>query len=295
VTVSHADDRTRFNALLAELRPRLHRYCARMTGSVIDGEDVLQDVLVKALEAFPGFAALTNPEGWVFRIAHHAALDLLRRRARQPAFVSDQEVAAMANPRSEVDEQLATAASLRVFMQLTVTQRSCVVLMDVLGYSLDEISEITKASLPAVKSSLHRGRARLRELAGETEGAVARNLGERERVLLAAYADRFNARDFDAIRDMLAEEVRCEVVARTTLRGKLSVVTTYFHNYAASNDWHFAAGVVEGQPAILVSDPALPLVPRYFILVEWKDGALIAVRDFRHASYVIDGADVLYL
>ena len=37
--------------LAAELRPQLHRYCARMTGSVIDGEDVLQEALLKAIEA----------------------------------------------------------------------------------------------------------------------------------------------------------------------------------------------------------------------------------------------------
>jgi hypothetical protein len=39
------------DALLVALRPKLHRYCARMVGSVIDGEDVLQDALIKAVEA----------------------------------------------------------------------------------------------------------------------------------------------------------------------------------------------------------------------------------------------------
>ena len=47
------DPRAGFDQLLAELRPKLHRYCSRMTGSVIDGEDVLQEALVKAIEAFP--------------------------------------------------------------------------------------------------------------------------------------------------------------------------------------------------------------------------------------------------
>jgi len=45
-----------FDQLLGELRPKLHRYCARMTGSVIDGEDVLQEAVVKAIEAWPGAA-----------------------------------------------------------------------------------------------------------------------------------------------------------------------------------------------------------------------------------------------
>ena len=71
--------------LLAALRPKLHRYCARMTGSVIDGEDVLQDALIKAVEAFAAAGPISNPEGWLFRIAHNTALDFLRRRNRQAA------------------------------------------------------------------------------------------------------------------------------------------------------------------------------------------------------------------
>ena len=71
--------------LLVAMRPKLHRYCARMTGSVIDGEDVLQDALIKAVEAQAGAGAIGNPEGWLFRIAHNTALDFLRRRNRQEA------------------------------------------------------------------------------------------------------------------------------------------------------------------------------------------------------------------
>ena len=66
---------------LGELRPKLHRYCARMTGSVIDGEDVVQEAMVKAIEAFPKAGLIADPDGWLFRIAHNAALDFLRRRA----------------------------------------------------------------------------------------------------------------------------------------------------------------------------------------------------------------------
>ena len=63
------DPHAGFEQLLAELRPKLHRYCARMTGSVIDGEDVLQEALAKAIEAFPRAGPVVNPEGWLFRIA----------------------------------------------------------------------------------------------------------------------------------------------------------------------------------------------------------------------------------
>ncbi len=52
--------------LMAEMRPRLHRYCARMVGSAFDGEDVVQEALAKAAEAFPGPGAIERPESWLF-------------------------------------------------------------------------------------------------------------------------------------------------------------------------------------------------------------------------------------
>ena len=71
-----------FEDRLRALRPRLHRYCARMTGSAIHGEDVLQDALVKALQARSQGTDVDNLEGWLFRIAHNASLDFLRGKAR---------------------------------------------------------------------------------------------------------------------------------------------------------------------------------------------------------------------
>jgi len=278
--------------LLEELRPRLHRYCARMAGSVIDGEDILQEAFVKVLETFPGFGPLHNPGGWVFRVTHRVALDHLRNRARHSPPLGEEELMDLADERSEVDARLAAASSLATFMQLSVPHRSTVILMDVLGYTLDEIAEITATSQAAVKSNLHRGRESLRALAAAPDRPRARRLDERQAALLAAYAARFNARDFAAVRDLLAEEVRLEVVARTTLRGRAAVAGTYFANYAASADWQLTPGLVEGCPALLVGDPSAPRSPAYFILLEWRDGLVVAGRDFRHARYVMEGADV---
>src|ERR1700735_3995279 len=201
-----------FEGLLVELRPKLHRYCARMTGSVIDGEDVLQEALVKAVKARPESGEIAQPERWLFRIAHNAALDYLRRRARAEARQSNEDPEMIVDPNEERPDPELLSTSLRTFMRLPIVQRSSVVLMDVLGYSLNEIGEIMDASLPAVKSALHRGRTRLHELAQEPEDAPPPVLSSTERTLLAAYIDRFNARDYDAVRAMLAEEVRLDLV-----------------------------------------------------------------------------------
>jgi len=72
-------NRDRQAELLAEageLRPELHRYCARLMGSVIDGEDVVQDTLARALVALQDMEEMPPLRPWLFRIAHNRALDL---------------------------------------------------------------------------------------------------------------------------------------------------------------------------------------------------------------------------
>jgi RNA polymerase sigma-70 factor (ECF subfamily) len=289
------DARQAFDQLLGELRPKLHRYCARMTGSVIDGEDVVQEALVKAIEAFPQAESIVHLEGWLFRIAHNAALDFLRHRARREAVRSDEDPDMIVDPVAPTDNRQIAAASLRTFMRLPVAQRSSVILMDVLGYSLEEIGGVIDGSIPAVKAALHRGRARLRELAQEPEDLPLRVLAEPERSLLAAYVDRFNARDFDAIRNMLADEVRLDLVARKQMNGRREV-GTYFHNYSLIHDWHFVPGLVDGHPAALMRDPCDPSgTPAYFVLLKWSGDRVGNIRDFRHARYAIEGAELLAL
>jgi RNA polymerase sigma-70 factor (ECF subfamily) len=289
------DPKAEFERLLAELRPRLHRYCARMTGSVIDGEDVLQETLVKAIEAFPHTGPLANVEGWLFRIAHNAALDFLRRRARREGVQDgDEALEAIADPDSAIERRQAAAASLRTLMRLPVAQRSSVILMDVLGHSLEEISEVLESTVPAVKANLHRGRQRLVELAAEPDDRPLPVLAEADRQRLAAYVARFNARDFDALRAQLADDVKVEVVNRTRLSGR-GEVGRYYGNYSQTDDWHLAPGLVEGRPAVVVLDPAQPAgLPVYFMLIDWRDGRLLNVRDFRYARYVVDGAELSF-
>jgi RNA polymerase sigma-70 factor, ECF subfamily len=279
--------------LLVTMRPKLHRYCARMVGSVIDGEDVLQDALIKAVEAHATAGNIGNAEGWLFRIAHNTALDFLRRRGRQEALWASAEMDMIVDQLDAVESRQIAATSLRTFMRLPVAQRGSVILMDVLGCSLKEICEVMECSLPAAKAALHRGRAQLREIADEPDDTPQPKLSDTDRVRLGAYVAFFNARDFDAIRAMIADDIRLDLVNKTSMRGKAEV-SRYFGNYAKVSDWHLVPGLVEGRPAILVFDPGKrDAAPKYFMLLDWSAGKVATIRDFRHAPYVIDGAEYL--
>jgi RNA polymerase sigma-70 factor (ECF subfamily) len=278
-----------FEEIVEALRPKLHRYCARMAGSAIDGEDIVQDALLKAMEAFPRDGSIANPEAWLFRIAHNTALDFLRRRIRLQAVVSGQLEEDIADPGDEITRRQIAAMSLRPFMKLSPAERSSVILMDVIGYSLNEIGEIMEVTVPAAKAALHRGRTRLKALNDSGDGDAALALTEREHERLARYVDRFNARDFDAVRDMLAEDVRLDLVGRFVRRGKPGV-SQYFGNYGGRSDWFFTVGVVEGRPAILSHHPEdAAREPVNFILLEWEGDTISLIRDFYHARYAVEG------
>ena len=267
----------------------LHRYCARMTGSVMDGEDVVQDALLKAFAARTSVGVIDNPRAWLVRIAHNAALDFLRRRAREPVLETDGDLDMI--PAPEPPDPEIVGAGLRSFMRLPTLQRAAVILKDVLGHSLEEVASITGTSAAAAKSALQRGRERLRAIARAPDTLELPTLSAAARARLTAYVDGFEAGDFDAVRAMLAEDVELDLVARLRRHGKAGV-GEYLGRYAASGPWAFAAGVVEGRPAMLVYDRAVSLdTPAYFVTLDFQGDQVAGIRDFLFARYVMEAVE----
>jgi RNA polymerase sigma factor (sigma-70 family) len=280
-----------FEHRLNALRPRLHRYCARMTGSAVNGEDVLQDALVKALDARAQGAQVDNLEGWLFRIAHNASLDFLRGRSRNTVVTLTDDIEAA--PLSETD---IIAVSFQTFLRLPDPQRCAVILKDVLGHSLDEISSIAGCSQAAAKSALQRGRVTLRRLAQAPDDTRLPLMSDSDRRKIADYVELFRSGDFDAIRAMLADDVKLDLVNRLQLQGR-DKIGNYFTRYGQETKWRFALGAVEGRPAMLVFDSTGPMShPAHFVLIDWsEEGRITAIRDFLFAPYALEATDWLRL
>ncbi len=263
---------------LATMRPALHRYCARMMGSAFDGEDVVQEALAKASAALADGAVVEAPERWLFRIAHNSALDAIRKRRREAFEMLDEEVPGGA----AADSRAAVTAALPAFLALPPGQRAAVVLADVLGHSGEEVAAILGTSLAAVKAALHRGRARLRDMA-----EVPVRLDPAERARLEDYAARFNAHDWDALRGLLAEDVRLDLVARARLAGA-GTVGVYFTRYAENPVWRMQVALAEGRP-VLVAHALDTGAPAFVVLLDWEGDRIAGIRDFHYARYVMDG------
>jgi len=276
--------RSRFLELVDDLRPDLHRYCARMTGSLADGEDVVQDTLARAYYELSGLKELPALRSWLFQIAHNRALDFLRRydrRMGEPLDLVDESPDAHPDAESALAQEEAVRAAMSRFLDLPPAQRSCVILKDVLGHSLDEIAELLSFSVPAVKAALHRGRARLREL---NASAPVPNLPRQPAPALARYAALFNARDWDAVRAMLADDVKLDVVARIRRSGKRAV--EYLSRYDAHDDWYLVPAWLDGRQVIAVFRSSSDARPGYFIELELTGERVVSIRDFRYVPYI---------
>jgi RNA polymerase sigma factor (sigma-70 family) len=286
------EGRRRFLELVADLRPELHRYCARMTGSIADGEDIVQDTLARAYYLLPEMNELPPFRPWLFRIAHNRALDHLRRyeaRMGEPLDAAqDSAIDPASDPDAVIAHEQAVQAAVSRFVELSPAQRSCVILKDVLGHSLEEIGALLELSLSAVKAALHRGRVRLRELA-EALPAAAPPL--QTSPVVARYAALFNARDWDGVRALLAEDVQLNLVTRAQRAGR--AVGNYLSNYDRFHDWRLAPAWLEGREVIAVFRAPGDARPGYFIELTVENGKIRFIHDFRYVPYVMRDAAVL--
>src|SRR5437588_5039420 len=148
-----------FLETITHLRPSLHRYCSRMTGSVLDGEDVVQDALFEAYRKLEQYDDSRPLAPWLFRIAHNRCIDFLRRRGvrveAETAAMSPDSVMPATPPVLGVDR-----AVEQLVISLPPMERACVLLKDIFDYTLEEIAELVSSTVGGVKAALSRGRSK---------------------------------------------------------------------------------------------------------------------------------------
>jgi RNA polymerase sigma factor (sigma-70 family) len=285
------ESRRRFLEQVAALRPELHRYCARMTGSVADGEDVVQETLARAYYLLPEMQQWPELRPWLFRIAHHRCIDHLRRydvRMAEPLeAVQDSAADPAPDPGEALAHEEAVRAAVSRFVELAPAQRSCVILKDVLGHSLEEIAALLDLSLPAVKAALHRGRERLRQRQAAPAAGSLPPLPPSPAVV--RYAALFNARDWDGVRALLAEDVQLDLYSRARRYGRREV-GEYTWNYDQIHDWHLVPAWLEGREVLAVTRGADDAEIVYFIELGFRGGKVASIRDYRYVPYILQEA-----
>ena len=278
---SVAKARDEFLETVGAIREELHRYCARLTGSVIDGEDIVQDTLAKAFYALALAPELPPLRPWLFRIAHNTALDFLKSHGKR--YTEPHADMSELGGVDETPDLFATRLALARFLALPVIQRSAVILKDVLGHSLADAAETMETTVMAVKAALVRGRAALRDTDAAPPPVEGATREELER-----YAALFNRRDWDGVRALVGEDCRLDLVSKSQRRGK--AVRMYFDRYA-KEQVTLRVATLEGR-LVLAAHVAGAPAPSYVMLLEFAGGEVANIRDYRYVPYITNDAEL---
>lgn len=177
-------DSTYFKALVRRYENRIYSAVHRIIGNTEEAEEIVQDTFLKLHQNIDKFKSNSSFAAWLFRIAHNACMDRLRGKQRRKMFQfisfdpqisgerdESEEGAIMAqlpdpglSPAGILDSTEQSAIIEESLKKLPESQRTVVVLHDIEGFSYQEIADIVGASLGTVRSRLHYGRIKLRDL-----------------------------------------------------------------------------------------------------------------------------------
>lgn len=159
-------DRKAFGRLTEPYRRELIAYCYRLTGTLTEAEDMVQEAFLRAFRALDSFEGRASLRAWLYRIAHNLCLNHVQRRP--PVWQSLEEVGetGLRDQSPDAEEAGQERENVRLgfvalVQSLPPRQRAALVLRDVLGWSAEETARILETTVPAVKNALARARQTL--------------------------------------------------------------------------------------------------------------------------------------
>lgn len=235
---------------LAEHRPALHAYCRRLTGNVWDGEDLVQDTLVRVFSLLGKTdVRLENPKAYLIRTAANLWIDRVRRSAREQAvLLLEQSEPASAPPHDMSDAQ---SAAQQLFQALHPQERAALLMKDVFELSLEETAAMLHTTIGAVKSALSRARGRLD---GRKPPA---GFDVPPKAIVEQFMRALHDKDMKTLKELCAENLSVELVGGVELNSFDKARTVFEHAHMVMPKLGFGerpwwkVGEYEGEPIIL--------------------------------------------
>lgn len=256
-----------FETLTAPHRRELLAHCYRMSGSVHDAEDLLQETLVRAWRSFAGFdPQRASLRTWLYRIATNACLTALKDRARRPLpsgmvpplddpgapMTAAREVPWLQPFRTDPADVAVAREHLRLafvaaLQLLPARQRAILILREVLQWPAADVAAALDTTVTAVNSGLQRARATLatHEHAEVRETAAARAVVDR-------YVAAFEAADLEGLRRLLLDDVVMEMPPVLNWYVGAGAYAAFIARVWAMRDatWRMLRIEANGQPAV---------------------------------------------
>jgi RNA polymerase sigma-70 factor (ECF subfamily) len=272
-----AEDPDTFLTDAQQYQRELLAHCYRMTGSLHDAEDLVQETYLRAWRAYDRFEGKSSVRTWLHRIATNTCLTALEGRQRRPLPTglggqsSDPTGELIANtevtwleplPDSTEDptdpsvivgsRESVRLAFVAALQHLSPRQRAVLVLRDVLQWKAAEVAEAIGTTTAAVNSLLQRARAQLAEAGPSEENTLTAPSSPETKDLLARYIAAFEQYDIDALVAMFTEEAIWEMPPFTGwYRGGPAIGALIHHNCPAERpgDMRLLPLTANGQPA----------------------------------------------
>lgn len=232
---SISTDSSEIGSLLEPNRAILQLHCYRMTGSLQDAEDLVQETFLRAWRSFDSFEGKSSLQSWLYRIATNLCLDMLRKRRRrqlrpdgppsdpgapvgaaldgvfwlEPYPVFERTDAGDTPEEQSLKRENISLAFIAMLQFLPPRQRVILILSDILDWPAREVAESLDTSISAVESALHRARTMLakhRNLA-EADSGIASFDEANEQALLDRLVHAWEADDLDGVVALLGQDV----------------------------------------------------------------------------------------